>query len=83
MKNELNLTYKRVKPRPNNVDFNKVNASRQLFAIKFSKLVKISSLVININETSINRHIKSNYFWSKKGKANEAKIIHLLDRLIL
>ena len=29
------------------------------------------------------KHIKSNYFWSKKGKANEAKILHLLDRLIL
>ena len=70
MKIELNLTYKRAKPIPNNVDFNKINASRQLLVSKFSKLVKISSLVINIDETSINRHIKSNYSWSKKGKAN-------------
>ena len=77
MKIELNLTYKRVKTRPNNVDFNKINASRQLFAIKISKLIKISSLVINIDETSINRHIKSSYSWSKKGKANEAKIFNI------
>ena len=83
MKIELNLTYKRVKPRPNNVDFNKINESRQLFAIKFSKLIKISSLVINIDETLINRHIKSNYSCSKKGKANEAKNLTFIDRLIL
>ena len=68
MKIELNLTYKRVKPRPNNVDFNKINASRKLFVIKFSKLIKIYSLVINIDEVSINRHIKSNYSWSKREK---------------
>ena len=68
MKIDLNLTYKRIKQMPNNVDFNKINTSKQLFAIKFSKLVKISSLVINIDETSINRHIKSNYSWSKKEK---------------
>ena len=56
----------------------------KLFAIKFSKLVQISSLVINIDETSINRHIKSNYSWSKKGKINKAnKILHLLNRLVL
>ena len=73
MKNDLNLTYKRVKPRPNNVDFGKIKACRQLFAIEFSKLVEKSSLVINIDETSINRHIKSNYSWSKKGRTNEAK----------
>ena len=56
----------------------------KLFAIKFSKLVQISSLVINIDETLINRHIKSNYSWSKKGKTNKVnKILHLLNRLVL
>ena len=73
MKNDLNLTYKRIKPRPNNIDFNKVKACRQLFAIKFSQLLSSSSLVINIDETSINRHIKNNFSWSLKGKEYEAK----------
>ena len=56
----------------------------KLFAIKFSKLVQISSRVINIDETSINRHIKNNYSWSKKGKTNKVnKILHFLNRLVL
>ena len=73
MKNKLNLTYKRIKPRPNSINFDKVKACRQLFAIKFSQLLSKNSLVINIDDTSINRHIKINYFWSLKGKQYEAR----------
>ena len=73
MKNKLNLTYKRIKPRPNSINFDKVKACRQLFAIKFSQLLSKNSLVINIDETSINRHIKINYSWSLKGKQYEAR----------
>ena len=73
MKRQLNLTYKRTKPRPNSINFDKVKACRQLFALKFSQLLSNSSLVINIDETSINRHIKINYSWSLKGKQYEAK----------
>ena len=61
MKNKLNLTYKRIKPRPNSINFYKVKACLQLFAFKFSQLLSKNSLVINIDETSINRHIKINY----------------------
>ena len=53
MKRQLNLTYKRIKPRPNNINFDKVKACGQLFALKFSQLLSSSSLVINIDETSI------------------------------
>ena len=73
MKRLLNLTYKRTKPRPNSINFDKVKACRQLFALKFSQLLSNSSLVINIDETSINRHIKINYSWSLKGKKYEAR----------
>ena len=36
MKSELNLIFKKVKPRPNNENFDILKASRQLFAVKYS-----------------------------------------------
>ena len=62
MKRQLNLNYKRIKPRPNNINFGKAKACLQLFALKFSQIFSSSSLVINIDETSLNRNIKTNYF---------------------
>ena len=73
MKNELDLTFKKVKPRPNNVNFDILKASRQLFAVKYSQIISSDTLVINIDETSINRHIQISYSWSKKGIPKEAK----------
>ena len=73
MKNELKLTYKRVKPRPNNIDFSKIRSARVLFAVKFTQAVTTETLVINIDESSINRNLKNNYSWSMRGEINEAK----------
>ena len=44
---------------------------RQLFAVKFWQEVSSDTLIINIDVTSINRHIKWNYLWSLKGQAKE------------
>ena len=63
MKNKLNLSYKKVKPRPNNIDMNKLKLIRALFAFKFAKLLNEDTLIINIDQSSINRHIKSNRSW--------------------
>ena len=57
MKSEINLTLKIVKPRPNNVNFDFLKTRRQLFAVKFSQFISGDTLVINIDETSINRNI--------------------------
>ena len=73
MKHDLKLSFKKVKPRPNTVKFDILNASRQLFAVKFSQLINHNTLVINIDETSFNRHIKNSYSWSRKGVPTEAK----------
>ena len=73
MKNELKLTYKRVKPRPNNIDFSKIRSARVLFAVKFTQAVTTETPVINIDESSINRNLKNNYSWSMRGEINEAK----------
>ena len=61
MKTELNLGYKRVQPKPNNIDLNRVKAIKQLFIVKILKKVTSDTLVINIDENSINRYIKINY----------------------
>ena len=35
LKFDLNMSFKRVKPRPNSIDLNRVKAVRQLFVVKF------------------------------------------------
>ena len=46
----------------------KINSVRNLFTIKFSKVITDETLVINIDEASINRDTKINYSWGLKGK---------------
>ena len=55
MKNNCKLSYTRCKSRPNTIDLNKVKVSRCLFAIKFSQVIDSSTLIINVDESSINR----------------------------
>ena len=50
----------------------KICAVRQLFAVKFWQQIISNTLVVNIDKTSINRHIKSNFSWGIKGISNEA-----------
>ena len=73
MKDELNLSYKKIKSRPNNVDFSKIRSARILFAIKFAKFINKNTLILNLDESSINRSIKNDYSWSLKGISKEAK----------
>ena len=71
LKFDLNMSFKRVMPRPNSIDLNRVKVVRQKFVEKFLQEVTIKSLIINIDESSINRHIKTNYSWSLKGTNKE------------
>ena len=73
MKNELRMSFKKVKPRPNNIDFDILKASRQLFAVKFTQLMTAQTIVINIDKTLFSRRIQNNYSWSYKGVLYEAK----------
>ena len=77
MKNELNFTYKRIKSRPNNVNLDRLYWIRTLFSINFSQIMNLSTLLINIDETSIGRHTKVNYSWGLKGYPIEAKNIFI------
>ena len=67
MKNGVNLSFKKVKSRPRNIDLLKIKATRNLFAIKFSKIISEKLLLINIDESSINRSVKNAYSWGVKG----------------
>ena len=82
MKHDLKLSFKKVKPRPHTAKFDILDASRQLFSVKFSQLINNSTLVISIDETSFNRHIKNSYSWSRKGYRLRQRILRLLDQLI-
>ena len=73
MKNKLNLSYKIVKPRPNNIEIEKLNCIRAVFAFKFADILDETTLVINIDQSSINRHIKANRNWGFKGVEIETK----------
>ena len=73
MKNNANLSFKRVKSRPNSIDLNRINSIRNLFSIKFAKIVTEKTLLINIDESSINRNVKSVYSWGVKGLPIESQ----------
>ena len=43
-----------------------------LYVIEFRKVLTPKTLIVYIDESSINRHIKKNYSWSNKGSSVEA-----------
>ena len=67
MKSNMNLTYIRVKPRLNNVDLVKLDLTRKLFAVKIAKFLSETRLIINMDQSSINKNMKSNRGWGLKG----------------
>ena len=73
MKTQLNLRFKRFKWRPTNINLKKIDHIRSLFAVKFLKDASTRKLTINIDESSLNREIKTRYSWGLKGKPIEAK----------
>ena len=46
---------------------------RALFSIKITKLLNDSTLVINMDQLLINRHMKSNRSWGLRGEKIECK----------
>ena len=70
---KIGLSFKKVKPRPNNIDICRVKIIRKLFAFKLTKLISDKTLVINIDESSLNRRIPTQYTWEFKGIPIESK----------
>ena len=71
MKTHANFSFKQVKSRPSSMDLEKLKYVRILFKVEFLKQVTSDTLIINIDESSINRHIKPNCSWSFKGLISE------------
>ena len=81
MRNKAKIRYKKIKSRPSNVNFMKIGSTRRLFAVMFSKVINDNTLVINIDESSINRNLKSKYSWIFKGRSHEAKNVQFSGSL--
>ena len=81
MKNEPDLTLKKVKPRPNSVIFDILRVSRQLFGVKYSQLISSDTFVINLDDTLINRNIKIYFHEIKRFILKKLKTHYLLDLL--
>ena len=67
MKLQAILSFKKVKSSQNGINFGRVKIIRKLFAIQLTKLLSDSTLLINIDESSLNKKITSKYTWGFKG----------------
>ena len=79
MKSFVKWNFKRVKSRPNTIDLKRIDSLRNLVSIKLSKLMSSKTLLINIDESLINRNTNSNYSWGFKGTAIEAQNSTIAD----
>ena len=78
------FTFKRVISRPNNIDLNKVQSCRKLFAIRFTQeIITTNTLIINIDESAINKNLKAYYSWRQKGAPIECKNISFMKSISL
>lgn len=73
MKTEAKLSFTKIKSRPNNVNLAQINALRKFFTVKFTQIIDNQTLILNIDESSINRSTKSHYSLSFKGFPAEIK----------
>ena len=73
IKNFANFSFKRVKSRPSNIDLNKVQSWWKLFAFRFAQEITTKTLIINVDESGINRNVKTSYSWGLKGVPIECK----------
>ena len=64
---EACFSYKRCSSRPLNLDYRLQELKKTLFVVKLLKIIRRSTLLVNIDEWIISYSTKSNYSWSKKG----------------
>ena len=59
------MVYKKVSPRPLNIDINKMNIIRKLFVIDLIQIIAKSDIYILIDEWTISRATFKHYGWTK------------------
>ena len=70
---KVKLTNKKVKSRPNSINWIKIKLARALYAVAVENIITHNTLLINIDKTSFNRHTKINYSWRIKRYPVEVK----------
>ena len=48
MKTNLNMSYRRVKSKPTNINLKKISNTRSLFTVKYLKEVSTETLILNV-----------------------------------
>ena len=61
LKNNLNLSFKRGRSQMNNYDFVKIRLQKGIFAWRLCKMIPKIKLIINIDEASVSKNIKTHY----------------------
>ena len=67
LKSQLGLSYKKGSPRPLNLDHNLTRLKKALFSIKIIEVLRLSMLLVNVDEASLTDMTRRNYSWSKRG----------------
>ena len=67
LKENLKYSYKRWSPRSLTLDFRLLELKKMLFTVKLLNLVLKSTLLVNIDESSISTATKLNYSRNQKG----------------
>ena len=69
IRENLNMRYKKCKPRPITLDLERQNLLKMIFSIKIIQKMKERKLLINVDEATIGRNTKSEYSWSERGSS--------------
>ena len=69
LKERLGYSFKRCSSRPFNLNVKLQELKKTLFVVKLLKMIRRSTLLINIDETVVSYKTKSNYSWSLKGSS--------------
>ena len=77
LKDKLGYSYKRCSSRPLNLNTELRKLKKILFWVKLLKTIRRSSLLVNIDESTISHSIKPDYSWSKKGFPSNVSTIVL------
>ena len=65
------MSYRKITPRPINVDLLKINEARRKFVRAFAPQIPNFSYLLSIDEWLINRFTYQTYAWAEKRKTAE------------
>ena len=64
-----NLSYKKGNPRPALLDTNRIRFIKQLFCVKFARRLSDVKILVNIDESTIQKDTCCKYSWLERGKS--------------